>query len=71
MSNETIDSDDFGIKHEFSPMELEAIAKVARTVKQLNIVLAEDDESNMQIEWIASRGKTILSAPSSNGQISF
>lgn len=43
----------------FTPMELEAIAKVSRTVSQLNEVLREDG-SEMDIDWSAMIGHNSL-----------
>lgn len=55
----------------YSPMELEAIAKMARTVKSLNEILIEDPESVLEIRWKAVQDDTSLAGQLEDGLVFF
>lgn len=72
MNSNTIDHEESKVESgSFTPLELEAIAKVSRTIDQLNEVLAEDEKSTIKLDWSAMHVTAVVAGPGANGGVVF
>lgn len=55
----------------FSPMELEALGKAARTMQQLNEILADDPDSSLAIDWNGIKDGKAVTWMSTDGKVRF